>query len=139
MKCRCEHCSYEFDAQPEGGHRVLVGDSTDAASVARLMQSETATLVFTSPPYGAQRYYTTGGVGDWDVLMEGVFAILPVTEATQILVNLALVPRESEWQPYWQTWLEWIAQAWLAALWVVRLGPGRGIDGRLEWEASASL
>ena len=37
--------------------------------------------VFTSPPYGNQRDYTTGGVGDWDALMRGVFASLPVTDS----------------------------------------------------------
>lgn len=56
----------EFDPTPEDGptrtvpgdlwsigkvHRLLVGDCTDAANVARLMGGERAALCFTSPPY----------------------------------------------------------------------------------------
>jgi len=34
-----------------GDHKLLVGDATDGAAVARLMGSESADLVFTDPPY----------------------------------------------------------------------------------------
>ena len=43
------------------------------------MQGDTAQLYrFTSPPHGNQRDYTSGGIADWDVLMRGVFAHLPM-------------------------------------------------------------
>jgi DNA modification methylase len=126
MKVCCEHCRHEFEAVPEGGHRLLAGDSTDAAAVARLMQSERAVLVFTSPPYGSQRNYTTGGIADWDALMRGVFGVLPVTGAAQVLVNLGLVHRDNEWQPYWEGWLDWMSeQRWRRFGWYVwDQGPG---------------
>jgi len=47
-----------------GEHRLLCGDSTEAASIARVMDGQRAALLFTSPPYANQREYTTGGVSD---------------------------------------------------------------------------
>jgi DNA modification methylase len=118
-----------------GKHRLLCGDSTDSAAVARVMRGERAALVFTSPPYGNQRDYTTGGVGDWDALMRGVFAALPISEAGQVLVNLGLVHRDNEWQPYWLGWLDWMReQGWRRfGLYVWDQGPGLPGDwnGRL--------
>jgi len=118
-----------------GKHRLLCGDSTEASAVARVMDGERAALVFTSPPYGNQRDYTTGGVGDWDALMRGVFAALPVADSAQVLVNLGLVHRDNEWQPYWQTWLDWMReQGWRRfGLYAWDQGPGLPGDwnGRL--------
>jgi hypothetical protein len=41
-------------------------------------------------------------VGDWDALMQGVFATAPITTEAQVLVNLGLVHRDSEWHPLWE-------------------------------------
>jgi DNA modification methylase len=118
-----------------GSHRLLCGNSTDRSAIARVMNAECATLVFTSPPYGNQRDYTTGGVDDWDALMRGVFAMLPVGDDAQVLVNLGLIHRDNEWQPYWQSWLGWMSdQGWRRfGLYVWDQGPGLPGDwnGRL--------
>jgi DNA modification methylase len=118
-----------------GKHRLLCGDSTDPLAVARVMDGARASLVFTSPPYGNQRDYTTGGIGDWDALMRGVFGVLPVADDAQVLVNLGLIHRDNEWQPYWQGWLEWMREkGWRRfGLYVWDQGPGLPGDwnGRL--------
>jgi len=109
-----------------GGHRLLCGDSTDPAAVTHVMAGEAAALCFTSPPYGQQRDYSTGGISDWDALMQGVFAALPMTPDGQVLVNLGLIHRDNEWQPYWQGWVEWMqSRNWRRFGWYVwDQGPG---------------
>jgi DNA modification methylase len=118
-----------------GHHRLLCGDSANAAVVERVMNGARASLVFTSPPYGNQRDYTTGGIGDWDALMRGVFANVPVADGAQLLVNLGLVHRNNEWQPYWESWVAWMREhGWRRfGLYVWDQGPGLPGDwnGRL--------
>ena len=120
-----------------GEHRLACGDSTNPSTIARVMGPERAALLFTSPPYGNQRDYTTGGVSDWDALMQGVFAHLDgaLARDAQVLVNLGLIHREGEWQPYWQGWLDWMrSQGWRRfGLYAWDQGPGLPGDwnGRL--------
>ena len=67
-----------------------------------------------------------GEGGDWDPLMQGVFAAAPITADAQLLVNLGLVHRDSEWQPSWKGWVEWMRTfGWRRFGWYVwDQGPG---------------
>ena len=118
-----------------GAHRLICGDSTDPAVVAALMAGDQASLCFTSPPYGQQRDYTQG-IADWDALMRGVFANLPMVDEGQVLVNLGLIHRDNEVIPYWDGWLAWMrTQGWRRFGWYVwDQGPGMPGDwaGRLS-------
>ena len=117
-----------------GAHRLICGDSTDPAVVAALMAGDQARLCFTSPPYGQQRDYTQG-IADWDALMRGVFANLPMADDGQVLVNLGLIHRDNEVIPYWDGWLAWMrTNGWRRFGWYVwDQGPGMPGDwaGRL--------
>lgn len=117
-----------------GAHRLICGDSTDPAVVAALMADDQARLCFTSPPYGQQRNYTQG-IADWDALMRGVFANLPMAGDGQVLVNLGLIHRDNEVIPYWDGWIGWMrTQGWRRFGWYVwDQGPGMPGDwaGRL--------
>lgn len=141
----------DFDATPEEGpcrvakgdlwlidggkHRLLCGDSTNAADVARVMGGEKAGLCFTSPPYAQQRVYTKE-ITDWDGLMQGVFANLPMTDDGQVLVNLGIVHRDGEWWPYWDGWIEWMrTQGWRRFGWYV-WDQGYGLPG--DWNGRLS-
>ncbi len=108
-----------------GAHRLICGDSTDPAVVAALMAGDRASLCFTSPPYGQQRNYTQG-IADWDALMRGVFANLPMAGDGQVLVNLGLIHRDNEFIPYWDGWISWMrTQGWRRFGWYVwDQGPG---------------
>lgn len=109
-----------------GPHRLICGDASDRDVVATMMQGEQARLCFTSPPYGNQRDYTSGGIADWDGLMRGVFASLPMADDGQVLVNLGLIHRDNEVIPYWDGWLNWMrTQGWRRFAWYVwDQGPG---------------
>lgn len=90
-----------------GEHRLLCGDSTLRADVERVMAGERAGLCFTSPPYAQQRDYTSK-IGDWHTMMTGTFDALLLSNDAQVLVNLGLVHKDSEWVPYWDKWIEWM-------------------------------
>ena len=114
-----------------GAHRLICGDAADRAVIAALMGEERAALCFTSPPYANQRDYASGGIADWDGLMRGVFARLPMADDGQVLVNLGLVHRDNEFQPYWERWIGWMrTQGWRRFAWYV-WDQGPGIPG--DW------
>ncbi len=118
-----------------GDHRLICGDAADPLVITALMGTERASLCFTSPPYGGQRNYTSGGIPDWDGLMQGVFAMLPMAADGQVLVNLGLIHRDNEVVPYWDGWIYWMrTNGWRRFGWYVwDQGPGMPGDwnGRL--------
>ena len=118
-----------------GQHRLICGDAADPSVIAILMRGEQAKLCFTSPPYGNQRDYASGGITDWDGLMRDVFGNVPMAEDAQVLVNLGLIHRDNEVIPYWDGWLGWMrTQGWRRFAWYVwDQGPGMPGDwqGRL--------
>ncbi|CAK0775330.1 Methyltransferase (modular protein) [Gammaproteobacteria bacterium] len=109
-----------------GQHMLICGDASNPEVVFTLMAGKQATLCFTSPPYGNQRDYQSGGISDWDNLMRGVFAHLPMVADGQVLVNLGLIHRENEVITYWDGWLNWMrTQGWRRfGLYVWDQGPG---------------
>lgn len=116
-----------------GNHRLLCGDSTNGDDVQKLMGGRSAATLFTSPPYLNQRAYETGGVGDWDGLMQGVFshAAEALADDGQVLVNLGTVHVDGEWLDYWRPWVEWMrSEGWRRFGWYV-WDQGFGLPG--DW------
>lgn len=121
-----------------GDHRLLCGDSRNPDDTECLMGEDLVELFFTSPPYAYQREYTKeakSSLSDWTSLMCRVVSAAPMADDAQLLVNLGLVHRESEWIPYWEEWIEAIrSEGWRRfGLYVWDQGPGLPGDwaGRL--------
>lgn len=106
-----------------GAHRLMCGDSSEAAEVAALMGGEKSGLCFTSPPYGQQREYTQESkekISDWDGLMCGVFGNIPMLDDGQVLVNLGLIHRDNSVVEYWRNWIEFMkSSGWRFFAWYV--------------------
>jgi DNA modification methylase len=60
MACACEHCGHEFDAEPEGGHRLLCGDNTVATDVERVLGGQKMACILTDPPYCSGGFQESG-------------------------------------------------------------------------------
>lgn len=122
-----------------GDHRLLCGDSTNPADVTRLMDGNLARLCFTSPPYGQQRDYTKEGKEkclDWDSLMLGVYANLPMAEDGQVLVNLGMIHKDGEWSPYWDQWLSSMRELGWRRFGMYIWDQGEGLPG--HWQGRMS-
>lgn len=95
-----------------GDHRVMCGDCTSKRDVATLLGKDSnLELVFTSPPYQQQRQYVAGKrTGDWTALMRGMVSAVELPQPAQMLVNLGLIYRESQWIEYWSEWMDWMLE-----------------------------
>jgi hypothetical protein len=100
VACACEHCGHEFDAEPEGGHRLLCGDATSADDVGRLMGGESVHLCLTDPPYGLGG--TASSKNDYveyddsrDNLIRLIADFLPLAQAAAPVTGAYA----GEWQP----------------------------------------
>lgn len=66
-----------------GKHRLMCGDSTDAGSVAILMDGKKAHMVFTDPPYGINIVSDSGTVGGGGVTKAGVYSKVIADDTTE--------------------------------------------------------
>jgi len=65
-----------------GNHRLICGDCTDPAIVARLMGGDKASLLFTDPPYGVD---VAGGTHDRAILR--ITDLVELSKTTLLLMN----------------------------------------------------
>jgi DNA modification methylase len=134
-KDNCSHCGTAFEygaGDIQYQHRLMVGDATSAEDVALLMDGEDVHLLFTSPPYLAQRTYEIGGF-DWDALMNGMSnAGFPHLRADgSALINIGLVHRSGRVVRYWEKWIAHVEDAgWPFYGWYV-WDQGWGLPG--DW------
>ena len=115
-----------------GEHRIMCGDSTNGADVARLLGGEKPLLMMTSPPYLQQRTYDGAGF-DWDELMNGVTGawLGNLSPDSSVIVNLGLVHRDGRVIRYWDGWIRSTeASGWPLYGWYV-WDQGWGLPG--DW------
>lgn len=66
-----------------GNHRLMCGDSTDAGSVAILMDGQKADMVFTDPPYGINIVGDNGKVGAGNLAKNKVYSKVIADDTTE--------------------------------------------------------
>jgi DNA methylase len=82
-----------------GPHRIMCGDCTDRAVVARVLGGAGAAFAFTSPPYLDQRAY---GGGDQSTETLATFLEVAAAEGVKLFaVNLGIVRRGAAIVPHW--------------------------------------
>lgn len=100
VETRCK----EGDLWQLGRHRLLCGDSTKKEDVERLMNGESAELLFTSPPYSDMRDYN----GDKDLSVDHLSDFINVYSdfADYQVINLGLKRANNEVVPYWDEYIK---------------------------------
>ena len=86
-----------------GRHRLMCGSSTDEADVARLMNGNSAKILFTSPPYSDIREYNGGK----DLSINNIARFIPTYRAytDYQCVNLGLQRKDYEIVQYWDEYI----------------------------------
>ncbi len=90
-QCQCHKCGKDYAAPVQSRHRLLCGDSTSAADVARLLDGQQATLGFTSPPYNAGDNSLGGNKSRVDSKYIGVSDDKPAPEYLRLLVDFTAI------------------------------------------------
>lgn len=62
IACKCEHCGAQFEAVPKARHRLMCGNATSEADVAKVLDGAKPHLMVTDPPYGVE--YSAGWRND---------------------------------------------------------------------------
>lgn len=86
-----------------GRHRLMCGSSTDEADAARLMNGNSAKILFTSPPYSDMREYNGGK----DLSVNNIARFIPAYRAytDYQCVNLGLQRKDHEIVQYWDEYI----------------------------------
>lgn len=87
-----------------GDHRVICGDCTDDAIVARLMDGGALGVLFTSPPYSDMRTYADGT----DVTISKLIQFIPVFKeyVDYQIVNLGIQRKDGAIIQYWDEYIK---------------------------------
>lgn len=92
-----------------GNHRLLCGDSTSPDDVAKLMDGQTAKILFTSPPYSDMRDYNGGKELSVSHLAKFIQAYRPYTDYQ--CVNLGIQRKDKAVFPYWNDYIDTATEA----------------------------
>ena len=86
-----------------GNHRLMCGSSTNIEDVEKLMDGQTARMLFTSPPYSDMREYEGGKNLDVDNIAMFIAAYRPFVDYQ--CVNLGIQRKDNDIVQYWDEYI----------------------------------